>query len=91
LEVRFEALPGRSQDPAPFNSGTIFHTRIYNRLHRMTVPFDERSAGFTWFFSFLVQFTGIREKHKNLLILLDEPGGSLHGKAQQELASFLRG
>jgi hypothetical protein len=89
LEVRFEALPGRPNDPDPFKTGTVFHTRIYNRLHRMTVPFDERSAGFTWFFSFLVQFTQLRDKHESLIILLDEPGGSLHGRAQQDLLRFI--
>ncbi len=54
LKVEFTLEAGRSGDPAPFNSGHVMHTRIRNKLHDMTVPFDDRSAGFTWFFSFLV-------------------------------------
>jgi len=89
LEVRFDITDGRPDDPIPFNSGKVFHTRIYNRLHRVTVDFDERSAGFTWFFSFLVQFSQVKEKHGNVIILLDEPGLSLHGKAQGDLLRFI--
>lgn len=89
LGVKFsrnEALP---EDPPPFNSGQVFHTRIENRLHGVTVNFDERSAGFTWFFSFLVQFALIKKKHGNVIILLDEPGLNLHGKAQNDLLRFI--
>ncbi|MGA3006886.1 MAG: AAA family ATPase [Opitutaceae bacterium] len=67
----------------------IFHTRIYNPLHGVTVEFDERSAGFTWFFSFLVQFSLVKKKHGNVIILLDEPGLNLHGKAQADLLRFI--
>jgi predicted ATP-dependent endonuclease of OLD family len=83
---RNEALTG---DASPFNSGLVCHTRIENRLHGVTVNFDERSAGFTWFFSFLVQFSLIKKKHGNVIILLDEPGLNLHGKAQADLLRFM--
>ena len=89
LEIRFGIEAARPQDPPPWNSGNIFHTRIYNRLHKVTVPFDERSAGFTWFFSFLVLFRQIKKKYPDLLILLDEPGLSLHGLAQGDLLRFI--
>jgi hypothetical protein len=89
LEVRFEITDGRPDDPAPFNTGKVFHTRIFNRIHQVTMDFDERSAGFTWFFSFLVQFSQVKKKHGNVIILLDEPGLSLHGKAQGDLLRFI--
>jgi predicted ATPase len=89
LEVRFVITDGHPDDPAPFNSGKVFHTRIFNRLHQATLDFDERSAGFTWFFSFLVQFSQVKKKHGNVIILLDEPGLSLHGKAQADLLRFI--
>ncbi|WP_428098868.1 AAA family ATPase [Candidatus Rariloculus sp.] len=84
--VRVErALPG---DPPPLNSGTIARARIVNQLHRVDTPFSERSAGFVWFFSFLVKFAQIKDDDSPVVLLLDEPGLSLHGKAQGDLLRF---
>lgn len=90
LKVQLSIDQGRPGDPAPFNSGDVVHARIYNSLHEMTVPFDERSAGFTWFFSFLVKFSQVKQHHGNLVILLDEPGLNLHAKAQSDLLRYIR-
>lgn len=89
LEVKFTQNPALPDDPPPLNEGIIFHTRIYNRLHGVTVEFDDRSAGFTWFFSFLIQFSLVKKKYGNVIILLDEPGLNLHGKAQADLLRFI--
>lgn len=88
LEVRFEIEQGLPGEEEQFRSGKIACTRVYNRLHRMTVSFDDRSAGFVWFFSFLVLFSQMRAKHGNVIVLLDEPGLSLHAKAQGDLLRF---
>ena len=86
--VRVEqARPG---DPAPLNTGTIARARIDNQLHRVDTPFSERSAGFVWFFSFLVKFAQVRDEDSPVVLLLDEPGLSLHGKAQADLQRFFR-
>lgn len=90
LKIQLSIDQGRPGDPAPFNSGDVVHARIYNSLHEMTVPFDERSAGFTWFFSFLVKFSQVKQHHGNLVILLDEPGMNLHAKAQSDLLRYIR-
>lgn len=87
VEVKFSA--GLPEDPAPFNSGTVARARVKNTLHRASVPFSERSAGFVWFFSFLVQFAQIRKEAGNVIILLDEPGLTLHGKAQADLLRYI--
>jgi predicted ATP-dependent endonuclease of OLD family len=89
LKVQFSLETGRPGDPAPFNSGNIMRTRVLNTLHDMTVPFDDRSAGFVWFFSFLVLFSQVKKKHGNVIILLDEPGLNLHAKAQSDLLRFI--
>src|SRR5262249_11817861 len=60
LDVQFRFDAARPDDPEPFNTGHIFRTRIYNRRHRVGVSFDERSAGFVWFFSFLVWFSQVQ-------------------------------
>lgn len=89
LEVEVKFSQGLPEDPAPFNSGTVARARVKNTLHRASVPFSERSAGFVWFFSFLVQFAQIRKEAGNVIILLDEPGLTLHGKAQADLLRYI--
>jgi energy-coupling factor transporter ATP-binding protein EcfA2 len=86
VQVRLES--SRPGDAAPFNSGTIARARIYNSLHRVDTPFSERSAGFVWFFSFLVKFAQVKEEQTPVVLLLDEPGLTLHGKAQADLLRF---
>ncbi len=89
LEVEVDVSPGRPADPPPFNTGTVIRARVRNSYHRASVPFSERSAGFVWFFSFLVEFTQIKKEHGNVIILLDEPGLTLHGKAQRDLLDYV--
>ena len=49
------------------------------------VELDQRSEGFQWIVSFFVVFFAEAEdKHKNAILLLDEPGMSLHGLKQAE-------
>jgi predicted ATPase len=90
LKVNFTIDAGRGGDPPPFNAGTIMRARIYNQLHEMTVPFNDRSAGFVWFFSFLVLFSQVKKQHGNVIILLDEPGLNLHAKAQGDLLRYFK-
>lgn len=88
VNCRFDAA--RTGDPVPFNKGYIVRTRIENTRHGVTTSFDERSAGFVWFFSFLVWFSQVkREYGDNVVILLDEPGLSLHAKAQHDLLRYI--
>ena len=90
LTVQVELNEGRPKDPPPFNQGAVARARVFNQLHRASVPFSERSAGFVWFFSFLVQFTMMRRNTSNVIILLDEPGLTLHGKAQEDLLRYIQ-
>ena len=88
IEVRLDEA--KSEDEPPFNNGTVARARVRNNLHRVTVPFSERSAGFIWFFSFLVKFARIKEHEGNVIILLDEPGLTLHGTAQKDLLRYFK-
>lgn len=90
LQVEMRLDPGRPNDPAPFNAGWVFRTLIHNLRHRADTNFDERSSGFVWFFSFLIWFNQLRQTYgKNLIILLDEPGLSLHARAQADLLRYI--
>lgn len=91
LKVNFRCDMARPGDPVPFNKGWIFSTRIENTRHEATVNFDERSSGFIWFFSFLIWFSQMKRNYADkLIVLLDEPGLTLHGKAQQDLLRYIR-
>jgi predicted ATP-dependent endonuclease of OLD family len=89
VEIRINAA--KPKDPAPFNQGTIVNLRINNSIHRASIPLSERSAGFVWFFSFLSQFKMLKGKYKcPIILLLDEPGLTLHGKAQADLVRYIQ-
>jgi predicted ATP-dependent endonuclease of OLD family len=90
LEIKIDISEGRAEDPSPFNKGMVIKIRIENRNHRATVPLSERSAGFIWFFSFLAQFKQLQKKAGNAVLLLDEPGLTLHGKAQADLLRYIQ-
>jgi hypothetical protein len=91
LEVEFKIYQAEAGDEPPFNKGRVFHTRIKNQLHKATVPFDDRSTGFVWFFSFLAFFSQMKKTYgRDIIILLDEPGLTLHAKAQADLVRYFR-
>ncbi|PXX37220.1 AAA family ATPase [Undibacterium pigrum] len=49
------------------------------------VELDQRSEGFQWLVSFFVVFFAeAKDKHSNSILLLDEPGTSLHGLKQRD-------
>ena len=90
LELRINVSNPDPEDEAPLNQGPIVNVRIYNPRHRVTVPFDERSRGFVWFFSFFAYFSNI-EQHdgRRTVLLLDEPGLALHATAQGDFLRFI--
>ena len=89
LDVEVRIDKARTGDAPPFDQGTIARARIKNNLHKVDTPFSERSAGFVWFFSFLVKFAQVKNTGRPVVLLLDEPGLSLHGKAQGDLLRFI--
>jgi len=63
--------------------------RIWDQRHQLSLPFDEHSTGFRWFFSFLAAFSEFEYRDDNLIILLDEPALGLHAKAQNDFLQFI--
>jgi energy-coupling factor transporter ATP-binding protein EcfA2 len=54
------------------------------------VELDQRSEGYQWLVSFfIVFFAEAASEHKNAILLLDEPGLSLHGLKQREFRQTL--
>ncbi len=92
LDVEFD-LKTDNKDVAPYNSSFNLYIRIKNRRHGVTVPFDQRSKGFIWFFSFFVWFDAVQSRAATddaLILLLDEPGLNLHALAQADLLDYIR-
>jgi len=92
LDVEFD-VKADAKDTPPFNTGANLYIRIKNRRHGVTVPFGQRSKGFIWFFSFLVWFDAVRtlaNTDDKLVLLLDEPGLSLHAMAQADFLAYIR-
>jgi len=58
--------------------------RVEDSRHDFSSRLDRRSTGFRWFISFLAAFLEF-ERDQNLILLLDEPGLSLHARAQIDL------
>ncbi|MBC7593659.1 MAG: AAA family ATPase [Kineosporiaceae bacterium] len=51
--------------------------------------FSTRSSGFQWFFSFFAAFSEYQHSNDPVIVLLDEPGTSLHGEAQKDFVNFI--
>lgn len=68
----------------------VLNIRVRNQRTGVSLPLENRSRGFNWFFSFLVWFKKIQEDRNNTyILLLDEPGLNLHAKAQNDLLKFI--
>lgn len=68
----------------------VLDIRVKNSKTRVSLPLQNRSKGFNWFFSFLVWFNKIQaDNNSTYILLLDEPGLNLHATAQADLLNFL--
>ena len=63
--------------------------RIWDNRHFLSLPFDEHSSGFRWFFSFLAAFSEYESAQAPIVILLDEPALNLHARAQADFLRFI--
>lgn len=88
LRMKFDIRPGRPGDPEGMTSGMNILGRVHDTKHMVSTPLGTRSRGFVWFFSFLAWYSQLREKGGELILLLDEPGLSLHAKAQEDLLRY---
>lgn len=66
-----------------------FRIKVADSRRPAFLEFSSRSSGLQWFFSFFLIFLVESEgKHKNTILLLDEPGVTLHPNAQKQLYLF---
>lgn len=69
--------------------GDYLVLQVSDKNNPFPIPFEERSQGFQWFFSFyLVFLVESKKAHKGAILLLDEPGLHLHPTRQMKLIDF---
>ena len=88
LRMKFDIRPAQPEDPEGMTSGMNIWGRLNDTKHMVSTPLGSRSRGFIWFFSFLAWYSQLRSKGENIILLLDEPGLSLHAKAQEDLLRY---
>jgi predicted ATPase len=72
--------------------GDHFRIWVSDDLRPEEVELEGRSTGLQWFLSFyLVFLVESKDSHAGSILLLDEPGLSLHPLAQQDLTRFFDG
>lgn len=92
LKIKFRINKKEEMDSYNNNKivDRILDIRVENQRTGVSLPLENRSKGFNWFFSFLVWFMKIQEdRNATYILLLDEPGLNLHAKAQNDLLKFL--
>ncbi len=88
LRMKFDVRAAQPEDPPGMTSGTNIWGRVEDTRHMVTTSMGSRSRGFVWFFSFLAWYSQLRSRGENLILLLDEPGLSLHARAQEDLLRY---
>lgn len=69
--------------------GDYFRIWVRDEIRTDKIELESRSSGLQWFFSFYLIFMAeTKNKHKNAILLLDEPGHTLHPMAQKDLSLF---
>lgn len=88
LQMRFDVRDAKPEDPPGMREGVNVWGEVYDTVHLASTPLGSRSRGFVWFFSFLAWYEDVKRKGEKVILLLDEPGLSLHGRAQGDLLSY---
>lgn len=69
--------------------GNFFRIWVSDAVRPERIELESRSTGLQWFFSFYLVFLVESElHHQNAILLLDEPGVTLHPLAQKDLFLF---
>ena len=88
LSMAFDVRPALANDPPGMRTGTNIWGEVQDSKHLVKTGLGTRSTGFVWFFSFLAWYSAQQKENQPLVLLLDEPGLSLHGKAQGDLLRY---
>lgn len=69
--------------------GNFFRIWVSDDKRPEDIELENRSTGLQWFLSFFLVFlVEAKDSHENSILLLDEPGLTLHPLAQKDLSKF---
>lgn len=69
--------------------GSYFRIWVSDQIRPEKIELENRSRGLQWFFSFFLVFlVESKNEHQGSILLLDEPGLTLHPNAQKDLIGF---
>lgn len=88
IQMGFDVRDAKVEDPEGMREGINVWGEVYDTVHWASTPLGARSRGFVWFFSFLAWYEDLKRQKQNVILLLDEPGLTLHGRAQGDLLSY---
>ena len=88
IQMKFDVRDAKPEDPDGMREGINVWGEVHDTVHWAHTPLGSRSRGFVWFFSFLAWYEDIKRERQNVILLLDEPGLSLHGRAQGDLLTY---
>ena len=88
LKMRLDIRSAQPDDPPGMTAGMNVWARVEDTRQSVTTSLGSRSRGFVWFFSFLSWYSQLRRRGENLILLLDEPGLSLHARGQADLLRY---
>jgi predicted ATP-dependent endonuclease of OLD family len=88
VQLQFDIRPALPGDPEGMKSGTNIWGEVYDTKQYASTGLGARSKGFVWFFSFVAWYSEVRQNDENTILLLDEPGLTLHGRAQGDLLRY---
>jgi energy-coupling factor transporter ATP-binding protein EcfA2 len=86
--MTFDVRPARPGDPPGMQQGTNIWGGVFDNRHQVRTELGSRSRGFVWFFSFLAWYSDVKKNARPMILLLDEPGLTLHAKAQHDLLRY---
>jgi hypothetical protein len=87
--MKFDVREAKPEDPPDMRQGVNIWGKVYDTVHWASTELGSRSRGFVWFFSFLAWYEDVKRRGENVILLLDEPGLSLHGMAQADLLRYI--
>ena len=89
IRLQFDVRDALAGDPSGMRQGTNLWGFVYDDVHLVSTPLGSRSRGFVWFFSFLAWYSQQKKTNQSIILLLDEPGLSLHASAQADFLRFV--
>lgn len=92
-DLSIQIISDKVTELTPYNGQSAvvryLDVRVRDARHGFTNNFSQRSSGFKWFFSFLAAFSEFEGYEHGVVVLLDEPALTLHGRAQADFLRFI--